>query len=293
MPPVGWQSIVMPMSVCVTVPFMPCLWYERLYRCPSPYQNEWWERVWLSELKTIPQILTSQWRELDNYCERVVMVIEWVAAASSHIPSVFMQFYIVRTHPFNGLCPGLPRWASTRKVKPIWILLEQETVSGSDSSWAICKSAPRSRQITMPAPHYSSFLQAECPSCHPTNSVKALKAQRHSFTLYSASNMHTGGKVCGLWLPCCHEVVRVCVKRAQIADKLFSSFGQDILDSLFWTAAEPRGRRREHVGVLPHLALAVVYVCILYCVKYLHCSEFNVILSSSSQWSASVHVSSQ
>jgi len=40
----------------------------------------------------------------------------------------------------------------------------------------ICKSAPRSRQITTPAPHYSSFLQAGCPSCHPTNSVKAVKA---------------------------------------------------------------------------------------------------------------------
>jgi len=28
----------------------------------------------------------------------------------------------------------------------------------------------------MPAPHHASFLQAGCPSCHPTNSVKALKA---------------------------------------------------------------------------------------------------------------------
>ena len=25
------------------------------------------------------------------------------------------------THPFNGPFPGLPRWAGTRKVKPIWI----------------------------------------------------------------------------------------------------------------------------------------------------------------------------
>ena len=49
-------------------------------------------------------------------------------------------------------------------------------MSGSDISWAICKSAHRSRQITMPAPHLSSFLEAGCPSCHPTNSVKALKA---------------------------------------------------------------------------------------------------------------------
>jgi len=39
-------------------------------------------------------------------------------------------------------------------VKPIWILLKQETVSGSDISWAICKSALRSRQITVPAPGY-------------------------------------------------------------------------------------------------------------------------------------------
>ena len=73
-------------------------------------------------------------------------------------------------------CPGLPGWASTRKVKPTWILLKQGTVSGNGISWAICKSAPHSRQITMPAPHHSVFLQAGCPSCHPTNSVKALKA---------------------------------------------------------------------------------------------------------------------
>jgi len=77
----------------------------------------------------------------------------------------------------TALSSGLPRWAGTRKVKPICILLKQETVSGSGISWATCKSAPRSRQITMPAPHHSSFLQAGCPSRRPTNSVKALKAQ--------------------------------------------------------------------------------------------------------------------
>jgi len=30
-------------------------------------------------------------------------------------------------------------------------------VSGSGISWAVCKSAPRSRQITTPAPHHSVF----------------------------------------------------------------------------------------------------------------------------------------
>ena len=92
-----------------------------------------------------------------------------------------------RTH-LTALCPGLPRWSSTRKVKPIWILLKQETVSGSGISWAICKSATRSRQITTPALHYSSFLQARCPSCCPTNSVKALKA--YCMTVLSKSGKY-------------------------------------------------------------------------------------------------------
>jgi len=43
----------------------------------------------------------------------------------------------------TALCPGLPGWAGTRKVKPIWILLKQETVSGSGISWVMCKSATR------------------------------------------------------------------------------------------------------------------------------------------------------
>ena len=81
-----------------------------------------------------------------------------------------------------ALCLRLPGWAGTRKEKPIWILLTRESVSGSGISWAICKSAPRSRQITTPAPHHSVFWQAGCPSCRPTNSVKALKAI-HSFIL--------------------------------------------------------------------------------------------------------------
>jgi len=67
-------------------------------------------------------------------------------------------------------------WVSRyQKGKPIWILLKQGTVSSSGISWAICKSAPHSRQTTIPTPHHS-VLQAGCPSCHPINSVEALKA---------------------------------------------------------------------------------------------------------------------
>ena len=39
------------------------------------------------------------------------------------------------TH-LTALFPGLPGWAGTRKVQPIWILLKQETASGSGISWA-------------------------------------------------------------------------------------------------------------------------------------------------------------
>ena len=70
-----------------------------------------------------------------------------------------------------ALCPGLPGWAGTRKAKPIWILLKQETVSGSCISWAICKSAPRSRQTTTPAPHHSVFYRPDALSAaQPTAS---------------------------------------------------------------------------------------------------------------------------
>jgi len=56
------------------------------------------------------------------------------------------------------------------------ILLKQETVSGSGISCAICKSASRPRQTDNHASiPQLSFLQARCPSCRPTNSVKALK----------------------------------------------------------------------------------------------------------------------
>ena len=72
-----------------------------------------------------------------------------------------------------ALRPGLPGWAGTRKVKQIWILPEQETVSGSGIRWAICKSAPCTRQTTMPAPHRSVFYRPDAlPATQP--SVKAL-----------------------------------------------------------------------------------------------------------------------
>jgi len=74
-------------------------------------------------------------------------------------------------HLFNG-----PLSRSNQKGKTNLHLLEQEIVSGSGISWATCKSAPRRGRKPRQHPTIQ-FLQAGCPSCRPTNSVKALKAE--------------------------------------------------------------------------------------------------------------------
>ena len=80
------------------------------------------------------------------------------------------------THPFNGPLSRTTRVGRYEKGKT-----NLDFTGARDSEWqwhqlGMCKSAPRSRQITTPAHHHSSFLQPGCPSCRPTNSVKALKA---------------------------------------------------------------------------------------------------------------------
>jgi len=53
----------------------------------------------------------------------------------------------------------------TRKVKQEGKtnleLLQQEKVSGNGISWAICKFAPRPREVTTPASHHSVFYRPE------------------------------------------------------------------------------------------------------------------------------------
>jgi len=80
------------------------------------------------------------------------------------------------SHHLTALYPGLTRWAGTRNVKPIWILLKQR-----DGEWQwhqlwhmqVCTSLQTDNHTrTLPL----SFLQAGCPSSRPTNSVITLKA---------------------------------------------------------------------------------------------------------------------
>ena len=58
------------------------------------------------------------------------------------------------THTFNGPLSGTTR-ASRYQKGNTSLDYTEETVNGSGISWTICKSAPRSRQITTPAHHHS------------------------------------------------------------------------------------------------------------------------------------------
>ena len=117
----------------------------------------------------------------EHKSNKIIIVCWWLSSIYAYNAHTHARAHArarARTHArtnthtrLTALCLGLPRWAGTRKVKPIWILLEQETVSGSGISWAICNSALSSRQITMPAPHHSVFYRPDAlPAAQPTAS---------------------------------------------------------------------------------------------------------------------------
>jgi len=120
-----------------------------------------------SNLAIIQQIQKSKNRSLstatDQNPEKVILL------SITHTHTYTHTHTHTHTHPFNSSFSGTTRVSRYKKGKTRrqWVAV---------ASARPCKSAPSSRQITTPAPHHSVFLQAGCPSCHPTNSVKAKKA---------------------------------------------------------------------------------------------------------------------
>ncbi|KAK6299058.1 hypothetical protein J4Q44_G00305680 [Coregonus suidteri] len=66
----------------------------------------------------------------------------------------------------------------------------------------------------------------------------------------------------------------------EVADRLFSSFGQDILDALYWTATEPKERKRDSIGLIPHFIMAVFYVFLHAILIMVQASTLNVAFNS-------------
>ncbi|XP_044763184.1 protein TAPT1 homolog [Coccinella septempunctata] len=69
----------------------------------------------------------------------------------------------------------------------------------------------------------------------------------------------------------------------EVGDRLFSSIGQDAIDALFWTATEPKQRKREHLGIIAHLFFAMVYVILHSILVLLQATTLNVAINSSNK----------
>ena len=83
-------------------------------------------------------------------------------------------------------------------------------MSGSGISWAICKSAPRSRQITTPAPHHSVFtgrmpFLPPSQQCQSTEGVMTTQPPLYRSACVSRHlQLRTGGFCrCKVFLPAC------------------------------------------------------------------------------------------
>jgi len=87
-----------------------------------------------------------------------------------------MQHLHTHTHTFNGPLSGTTLVGRYQKGKT-----NLDFTEARDSEWQwhqlghmqVCPSLQADNHASTPP---LSFLPAGCPSCHPTNSVKALKA---------------------------------------------------------------------------------------------------------------------
>ena len=80
-------------------------------------------------------------------------------------------------------------------------------MNGSGISWAICKSAPRSRQITLPAPHHSVFT-GRMPFLSPNQQRQSTEGTSTEGTA-AQYNIHTsaGGTSVDIWASAKLELV--------------------------------------------------------------------------------------
>ncbi|KAK0162729.1 hypothetical protein PV327_006482 [Microctonus hyperodae] len=73
----------------------------------------------------------------------------------------------------------------------------------------------------------------------------------------------------------------------EVGDRLFSSFGQDAIDALLWTATEPssrsQSRSRQHFGTWAHLLFALLYLLPHSILVLFQATTLNVAINSSNK----------
>ena len=82
------------------------------------------------------------------------------------------------THLFNGPISGTTWVSRYQKGKTN---LDFTKAKDSGISWAVSKSAPRSRQITMPAPHRFSFFTGQMPLLPPNQQRQSTEGKLHKW----------------------------------------------------------------------------------------------------------------
>jgi len=128
-----------------------------------PVKTEWWGAGMVISLKRGADLHMAQ-----------LMPLLLTASCFSKIPIGFTS--LVPAHPFNGPLSGTTRVSRYQKGKT-----NLDFTEARDSEWPwhqlghmqVCTSLQADNHARTPP---LSFLQAGCPSCRPTNSVKALKA---------------------------------------------------------------------------------------------------------------------
>ena len=101
----------------------------------------------------------------------------WFITHFATVSSQRKKYWLAHTHPFNGPFSRTTRVGRYQKGETNLDFTEARASEWQWHQLGICKFAPRSRQNNHASTSPLSFLQAGCPSCRPTNSVKALKTQ--------------------------------------------------------------------------------------------------------------------
>jgi len=128
------------------------------------------------------------------------------------------RFIIVtHTHTFSGPFSGTTRVSRYQKGKT-----NLDFTEARDSDWQwhqlgrmqVCTSLQTDNHTSTPP---LIFLQSGCPSCCPTNSVKALKAQTRcqSTEGIKIHNSERASIACCRWEQCVSVVCRRCRRHAE------------------------------------------------------------------------------
>jgi len=106
--------------------------------------------------------------------------MQW-CLAHTHVRTRAHTHTHTHTHPFNGFF-----WATqVSRYQKGKTNLDFTEARDSDISWVICKSAPCSRQTTIPTPHHSFYRPDALPAAQPT-------ASKHWRPICTISNILNG-----------------------------------------------------------------------------------------------------